>query len=226
MKAGLSADSRSIQSVQALRALAALLVVFEHVDMAKVGAFGVDIFFVISGFVIAYVSRTDTPARFMLKRLFRIIPLYWSATVLVFLVACLAPWALKSTTNDLGDLIKSLLFIPYMKDSGAVQPVLFLGWTLNYEMFFYAIFAVSMVIWPKMPAIPATVAILSLIVFGLVFEASFDSRPILDRTPHDGVCVWSLAVRWLECTDWVRFVTGLVVGGNFRSYSVDAVGSN
>jgi peptidoglycan/LPS O-acetylase OafA/YrhL len=58
----------------------------------------------------------------------------------VFGVALYWPELLHSTKANWSTLLKSLLFIPYRKESGAVQPVLFLGWTLNYEMFFYLIY--------------------------------------------------------------------------------------
>ena len=161
-------SSKSIDNVQMLRAIAAMLVVLQHFDNITIGAFGVDIFFVISGFVIAYVGCTDTPRAFILKRLFRLVPLYWLGTLAVFAVACIAPDLLNNTTSDPLDLVKSLLFIPYLKDSGLTQPVLFLGWTLNYEMLFYAIFALALAIWPGSPVVPVTVVICSLVSIGVV----------------------------------------------------------
>ncbi len=147
-----------IESLQVLRAVAAISVFFFHFflylylefdlfggNLFSVGAFGVDIFFVVSGFIICLASRNDTsPVRFMQKRMSRILPLYYLLTLGIFAVALLAPHLLYSTTANTENLIKSLLFIPYAKENGLVQPLLFLGWTLNYEMFFYLVFALCM----------------------------------------------------------------------------------
>lgn len=147
-----------IASVQILRAVAALSVFAFHLSDSfatdfggasdnpfEIGAAGVDIFFVISGFIICYTTKSSQEARrFVVKRCARIIPLYYLLTFGVFGIALVAPQLLNSTTADPVHLLKSLAFIPFMKASGEVYPVLFLGWTLNYEMFFYAIFALAL----------------------------------------------------------------------------------
>jgi peptidoglycan/LPS O-acetylase OafA/YrhL len=71
------------------------------------------------------------------------VPLYWLGTVGVFCLALAFPSLLNSTKADPVELVKSLLFIPFQKGQ-YIQPLLFLGWTLNYEMFFYLLFALSM----------------------------------------------------------------------------------
>ena len=142
-------DSSSLVSIQALRAIAALLVFWGHAINAvhlKVeaafphlyGPFGVDLFFVISGFVMVYSSerlfgRPGAPMTFFVRRLARIVPLYWVATaVLVWFVV---PYA--STKAVLG----SLFFAPHIPSEA---PLLFVGWTLIFEMFFYAVFAIAL----------------------------------------------------------------------------------
>ncbi|ACT58827.1 acyltransferase family protein [Hirschia baltica] len=148
-----------IDSLQILRAVAALSVFFFHFfdamnndfglfsgNVFSVGAFGVDVFFVVSGFIICFAAEKETsPISFFIKRLCRILPLYYLLTFGVFLIAIVAPFLLNSTSADIPNLLKSLFFIPYAKENGLVQPLLFLGWTLNYEMFFYVIFAISMI---------------------------------------------------------------------------------
>ncbi|HEX4426716.1 MAG TPA: acyltransferase [Terriglobales bacterium] len=138
-----------LQSIQALRALAATTVIFAHVPFISRGGFGVNIFFVISGFIICYISSLN-PSHFWLKRIFRIVPLYWMGTLGVFLIALIAPRLLNSTTSRPDELLKSLFFIPFVKESGRMAPVLFLGWTLEYEMFFYLVFAAALAINKKM----------------------------------------------------------------------------
>jgi peptidoglycan/LPS O-acetylase OafA/YrhL len=65
-----------LDTVQALRGIAALAVVCNHIPAIEHGAFGVDLFFVISGFIVCHVAAAD-PGRFMAKRLIRVLPLYW-----------------------------------------------------------------------------------------------------------------------------------------------------
>jgi exopolysaccharide production protein ExoZ len=142
-----------ILSIQYLRAVAALLVVIAHaflhpidyvdVTWRRMGSFGVLLFFVISGFIMVYNTGMGTfaPGRFLRRRLERIVPLYWIVTIGVALVAVVMPAFLKNTTFSWGQLAKSLLFIPYIRENGEVVPLMKLGWTLNYELFFYIVFA-------------------------------------------------------------------------------------
>ena len=145
--------SHLINNIQALRAVAAFLVIFVHLEdllkiigLDKFGYGGVDIFFVISGFIMIAVSVRNKPGPvgFMLERFARIAPLYWVATFLVFGLALAAPFLFKGTQATLDHLLKSLFFIPYARENGTVFPLVFVGWTLNYEMFFYVLFALGL----------------------------------------------------------------------------------
>jgi exopolysaccharide production protein ExoZ len=146
-----------IVNIQALRALAALLVVCVHMAAfgtllgwdPRVTAFGncgVDLFFVISGFIMMHtiMARPITARAFLLHRIVRVVPLYWMMTLVVFALALAAPSLLGDTRADGSALILSLAFIPFDRGGGVVEPLFFLGWTLNYEMFFYACFAVAL----------------------------------------------------------------------------------
>ena len=138
-----------INNVQALRGFAALLVVFGHTEFAlpgmrPFGTFGVDIFFCISGFIMAMIVDRN-PEKFLLRRLIRILPLYWTATLGVWLLAVVKPQWMMHTTPNWRDLLLSLLFIPFYKGGGVdPRPVLFVGWTLNFEMYFYVVLAVCL----------------------------------------------------------------------------------
>jgi exopolysaccharide production protein ExoZ len=143
----------SIDNIQTLRAVAALLVVFVHLDVflralgvTPFGHGGVDLFFVISGFIMVHTTRARpvTAVEFMVNRITRIAPIYWLITLAVYAVALIAPSLLQATSSDPWQLLQSLAFIPFQKSNGLIQPVLFVGWTLNYEMFFYALFAVGL----------------------------------------------------------------------------------
>jgi len=125
--------------LQYLRAYAALLVVFFHAAVNAqsgfiVGEAGVDIFFVLSGFLMWRITNEQTAAlAFLRNRIRRIVPVYWIASLLVFVLAELG--LTSRIVADLGHLLASLFFIPY-KGPGGVYPILIVGWTLNYEMFF------------------------------------------------------------------------------------------
>jgi peptidoglycan/LPS O-acetylase OafA/YrhL len=148
--------------VQALRAFAALSVAILHVlhDASPIDptgliqqwhdalpwASGVDLFFVISGFVMVYASadlfgKRNSPATFMARRLIRIVPLYWAATTLFLIAALATPGSVSQDDLSFGQVIMSYIFLPSRRPDGSIQPIYSLGWTLNYEMFFYVVFA-------------------------------------------------------------------------------------
>lgn len=179
-----------LNSIQYLRALAALAVVVFHAGERTglhftIGAAGVDIFFVISGFVMYLTSRQRpvTPGRFMLDRIKRIVPLYWIATGVMIAGAWtgLFPNLVLETSHTLA----SLFFIPMPSpSSGDIWPVLVQGWTLNFEMFFYLVFAASL-FFPSRWRLFVPLSILGcLVIAGLAFEpegaiALTYTRPIL-----------------------------------------------
>lgn len=133
-----------IHTLQALRAIAALLVLAFHLFVGTPtgfhpGTVGVDIFFVISGFIITrIVGRPDVRiADFVRSRLARIVPIYWLMTVAALLLWAVFPAAVPGTLADLRNIALSLAFVPHAVPPGFNSPVLLQGWTLNYEMGFY-----------------------------------------------------------------------------------------
>lgn len=160
------AGGNYVVNVQILRFFAAFLVVFAHahVEVLNVAArsggtfggiglldwgLGVDIFFVISGFIMYYMmhdrfGRAGAPVDFLRRRLVRIVPLYWIFSTLM-LVSILAAGSLINNNGlDIRHIIASYAFIPWPRADGELFPLLSLGWTLNYEMLFYAIFALAL----------------------------------------------------------------------------------
>lgn len=167
-----------IYNFQALRAVAALMVLFVHIDLLArplgldvrdlaFGNVGVDLFFVLSGFVIVHSTqrRPQSAGSFALNRVVRVVPLYWLLTLGVFAVALIAPAMLNSTDADLSNLAKSLIFLPYQKENGLIQPVLFVGWTLNYEMFFYLVFAAALALCASVASRAAWLSSVLLVAF-------------------------------------------------------------
>ncbi|MFZ1870701.1 MAG: acyltransferase [Steroidobacteraceae bacterium] len=140
-----------LRSLQILRAIAATSVVYYHVGrIPQFGSFGVDLFFILSGFVIAMIAdNKSSPMQFAADRITRVVPLYWILTTATLVAVAIAPRLFTETTANAADYIRSLLFIPYFKRGGALQPMLGVGWTLNYEMLFYALSTIALLSAPR-----------------------------------------------------------------------------
>ncbi|ACE91427.1 MULTISPECIES: acyltransferase family protein [Rhizobium] len=136
-----------VYSVQYLRAVAAIAVTIFHVafifgwNFVPLAA-GVDLFFIISGFIMWTISdaKPTAPLQFIRNRIQRVLPIYWICTLLFVVAATVSPKNYDNAVFGAADIIRSLLFVPYADGTGVVQPVLVPGWTLNYEMFFYTAF--------------------------------------------------------------------------------------
>lgn len=158
-----------LASLQILRGLAAWIVVFHHFMqlffnfqcsnglscfVAQRGSVGVDLFFVISGFVMVVTThgRGMSPRTFAAKRAARIVPAYWLWTaILAVLVLALPnglyPYGSSSHSAVLESTLLSIFFVPHQNPAAyGLFPLLTVGWSLNYEMLFYAVFAASLVL--------------------------------------------------------------------------------
>ena len=172
-----------LAGLQLLRGLAALMVLVGHVIAEAEHYFarplalpfgadaipwtrGVDIFFVISGFIITLsASRyASQPLAFLWRRALRVAPLYYLFTTLMVATLLLLPGAAKDTVLEPGQILSSYLFVPFERYDGRIAPVLSLGWTLNYEMFFYVLMALSL-------AQPRPVWVISGLLAGLAFAS-------------------------------------------------------
>ena len=175
-------------SIQILRGLAASSVALFHASQivgrpVHAAAMGVDIFFVISGFLMVSITDEDTrPWPFLKDRLLRIVPLYWLATgALLASLILVAPSGLPAVDH----LLASLLFIPFRPTPEApIFPVLTLGWTLNYEMMFYLIFGGTLLLHRKRRMLALTAIFVSLVVLGWAFRPAspalaFWSSPVI-----------------------------------------------
>lgn len=163
-------------SIQLLRAAACLMVLLHHARNPKSWMFdplaawnfttGVEIFFVISGFIMYAAARQDAPGEFMRRRIVRIAPLYWIATL------TWAAWLMLRHTPapDPAHLGLSLAMIPHESPTyhGVIWPVLTPGWTLTFEMAFYVLFAVGLAV-RRIGLVTAGV-ILPLVALGFIFK--------------------------------------------------------
>lgn len=183
-----------IYSIQAARALAAFMVVAFHglriqekylqssdllPAVLEIGQTGVDLFFVISGFIMVLVSKdskTASTADFLTKRFLRIYPTYWvyyGALALVFLVA---PGIINSSSSGDIDLLSSFFLFP--SDS---LPILLVAWSLTHELWFYLVFA-GILCAPRKLRIYCLVLWAALIVCSKYFELS---GPIFSVATHN-----------------------------------------
>lgn len=177
-----------LSNLQILRGISALLVCFFHfremlnVTETKIGdrlfsngGIGVPVFFVISGFIMVYTTKkinSLTPKSnagdFLIRRMIRIVPLYYLLTIGWMILG--RDFAHYFSPEVFPRTYHSFLFLPYQGSF----PVLFQGWSLNYEMFFYAIFAVSFFMKEKRYVFLLAVLSLLLILGNFVhFENAF-----------------------------------------------------
>ncbi|WP_336966233.1 acyltransferase [Sphingobium aquiterrae] len=153
------ARTHDLTSIQCLRGIAALMIVLYHCfpQLMRMGyagsdfmplSSGVDIFFVISGFIMLYSAARSPgrgPGAFLMNRAIRILPLYWLLTVLVAGLALFLPQVLQSSRFEIGHVVASFLMIAAAHPvSHEWRPLVIPGWSLNYEMFFYLVFAAGL----------------------------------------------------------------------------------
>ncbi len=226
---------QTITSVQVLRAAAALGVVATHyglfysqalgnptaVTTLAFGEAGVDLFFVISGFIMVYASgplygEPGAARTFFMRRLIRIVPIYWLVTFGYLAIALLLPSLQKG--YPAGHVAASLAFMPYPVDGQIVQPVVGQGWSLNYEMAFYAVFALSLFAPARIAILGAMAALTGVVAAGYVLQPAdpilrFWTNPMILEFVF-GMLI-GLAhrqgVRLPRALGWSLFAAGLVL---------------
>lgn len=165
---------RDLVGIQILRGIAATLVVWHHALeeaqyvvyrgappdwLIRFGAAGVDIFFVISGFIMMYVNfapgRTCQPVRsFLARRALRIYPLYWACCAAALSLKALGFF--RSVSTEPAFIVNSLLLLPLHETY-----LIGVAWTLVYEMYFYLLFAASLAFANARGSLLITISLLS-----------------------------------------------------------------
>lgn len=216
-----------IYNIQLLRGVAAFLVIFVHMDKlfegfgihadTGFGSTGVDLFFVISGFVMVHTTKEDrrSVGGFLLNRVIRIAPLYWLMTSVLVLMAIASPQLFDRGAPTVGHFLLSLLFVPFNND-GQTLPLLFVGWSLNMEMVFYVLFALGLLLPSRTgrtlvvaSVITAYVAIANALGTRSTISA-FYANPVMVEFAL-GMLVCLFADRWKALPSW--FCACLVVAG-------------
>ncbi|WP_219274040.1 acyltransferase [Pseudomonas sp. Xaverov 83] len=216
---------QKLNNIQFLRFIAAVLVVIAHGSVApfglpneffNTGRFGVDIFFVISGFIIPYIlfggSHTEMSKvklsgwAFFLRRVARIWPMYFLVTMLVFVCVWIVGSGWFKPNPDLAfafsvaKLDMKLLFESLTFTHSFIAPTLDVGWTLQFEFMFYTIIAILMVVGVRRleTFIISTAAVMLISLFILNSTA----KPYLD---------WIAPVKLIGSSMMFEFLFGLVL---------------
>lgn len=204
---------RKLVGLQYLRGLAAVAVLLFHAAQRTgwrfhAGEAGVDLFFLLSGFLmVAITSSESRPSSFLADRIRRIVPVYWIATS-VMLVGALAG-AFPKLRLEAGHIVASYLFVPWCSPvTGDAWPLLIPGWTLNYEMMFYLLFASLLPLGRPL----RQVSILTLL-FGLLVLVGIATDPgsAIGRTYTDPILLefvggcW-LGLLWKRPGEWPRWL--------------------
>lgn len=169
-----------VVSIQYLRGIAAILVVLSHIAWKNIqsggstmhwwheaGTFGVDIFFIISGYIMVYITKDlhqkpNSVRLFLKKRFIRIIPLYWFYTLIALAIFTIMPEKVNSAGGGT-DILKSFFLLPLKSDENYLVGV---GWTLHYEFLFYILFSFGLLLNRKV----GTITVASIILFSLFYS--------------------------------------------------------
>ena len=217
-----------IEVIQVLRGVGALLVCFFHMRsllntasfaygnfLFGSGAIGVPLFFIISGFVLIYTHHPEkygvgAAVNFSLKRLIRIVPLYFILTLIYIVGLSQVSYYLHHTDA----LVRTFTFLPQLTRTTAPSfgfPPIVVGWTLTYEMLFYALFAVSILLKRGQRVFLLAVFAGLLLIMPLVVMGSIH---------FDFNYVYGFSYRYLEVITngvWYYFIAGLLLGYLYRS---------
>lgn len=233
-------------SIQALRAFAVCLVIYAHsIDSSFInygnsiqasflylenwGAIGLDLFFVISGFIMTRIIHSyESPngwKRFAWKRIIRIVPTYW----IISLVAALLILRKSSIAAEV--FLKTFLFFPIF-ETKFVFPVLDVGWSLSYEFYFYLLITLILVLGFKKPELIICLLLILLSTIGVFITTTslllrFLSSPILLEFAFGVACGMILDhfranVYWQRVGMFMAFALGIsmMIGSVFWGFGI------
>ena len=199
----------NLRSIQLMRGIACILVALMHItrtfnetygghllgNIFNFGGCGVDIFFVLSGFIITYsnqnyIGKTENTVTFLKKRAIRIFPIYWIIVIFFLSLQLLFPSFYKTQFHfSLGNLLYTFFLLPNHQMINGVS------WSLTNELFFYFIFSFAFLI----PKVKHTFLLLGcylsvLIVFNLI---PFHSFPAFNRSGFTTLVLFPMNIEFL-----------------------------
>ncbi|HHA1954401.1 TPA: acyltransferase family protein [Enterobacter ludwigii] len=208
----------TIWGLQYMRGIAALMVVLFHLkerlpdNIAPIfnnGRGGVDIFFIISGFIIYFITQNSSelnPKKFIIKRAFRIFPLYW----FIFLLSTF----LFFTKFDLASVIRGFFLFHHNYQAPAPGfgfSMVGVAWTLTYEIYFYAIFLICSLLSNRFRGEVASVVLLTLpVALQYHFNGEFSLSSSVSVNAH-GNGLFSQALHIVSNTMIYEFVLGIIL---------------
>ena len=176
------------RTLQAGRGLAALIVACYHATKLSERLFGwtyaggffnfgfsgVDFFFVLSGFIIYYVHHNDIGLKqrlktYLFKRFARVVPIYWFWTLIFVPFFYLFPNLGEGFERTLGGLLSSLFFLHEHH-----SPIIRAGWSLNFEVYFYLMFAVGIFVGPRLAKIGLISWAAIIVISNFFLEVPYD----------------------------------------------------
>lgn len=174
--------NKKIESLQVIRAIACIMVILDHTEMDQfynIGQFGVCLFLLISGFVMVLSTERNTKNIFI-KRFFRIAPFYYLMTGVAILLGLVAPQLMRVSEINAFNVVKSFLFISIKGSNGVYNPILGVGWTLNLEIAFYALFTLATRVNKKFRAVITGLILMLLMSFYYLFGVeNFYTQPYI-----------------------------------------------
>lgn len=193
-----------IYSVQYMRAIAALMVVIHHaawkgsqlggdpLHWFHIGGAGVDLFFIISGYIMCHTTESKPDIRlidFLKARFFRIIPLYWILTTLALIIFLITPEKVNSSGGTTS-IINSYTLFP-TNEKYLIQN----GWTLSYEFYFYILFSTGLIIKSKARYFAPIFLISLFVALGILatekeFILKFFTNPLLLEFVFGIICYY------------------------------------
>lgn len=187
-----------LYNIQALRGFAAILVLISHLliiegkygglgsvlpEILRYGVFGVDIFFVVSGFIMVTITKgkfrsLGYTAKFIAQRVVRIYPVYWFYSLLVLVVFLVYPDWINGSQGSQVDIVASFLLFPAEN-----LPLLAVGWTLIHEVYFYIIFSLILMFFNE-DKLPYALSLWTLAIIVLNLITSPSSSPLIRLVVH------------------------------------------
>jgi len=228
-----SPEVPTLYSLQVLRGLAALMVVAYHYipylkdtlpghDLGALlfsqGYMGVDVFFLISGFIIVHSTARPEhakPAAFAIRRFFRVVPVAQAATVIYALI--IPAWTTWRQVS------LSLVFLPQadLDPPHFGFPVVAPEWTLAYELFFYGVFAVALLFTHRhRVALAAGLLLTSIIAAQWSLGGPFALRPeAVYLPPHPAHPLGAALLGELGNPLLAEFIVGMLLAAGYRRYA-------